>query len=179
MADYRHHVSGFFAFTQQAESVQTWLVKRGLPPERVHLFEAGKAGPAAATSAGGDAALEDALVDSAVGTAVGVGVGGLADVALVAANVSLFIASPMIAPLVLLGWSAGLGGLIGAMTSSGGTEPAGEPAGRDGRFATLIADAIASGQVVLVAETLSEQETVIARQIIEALVGDYRDLSQA
>jgi len=186
LTDYRHHVSGFFAHAEQAESVQIWLIKRGLPRERVHLFDAGKA---AVTQAGGEATLKEVLVDGAVGSVVGAGVGGLADIVLVAANVSLFIAGPLVAPLVLLGWGAGLGGLIGAITSTGSADAPGQPAGaadtsgsragKDGKFATLIADAIASGHAVLVAETLSEQETVIARQIIETLVGEYRDMSQA
>jgi len=107
---------------------------------------------------------------------VGAGVGGLAEVALVAANVSLFVASPLIAPLVMLGWGASLGGLLGAMAGAGTAGKHSEPAANDGRFATLIADAISSGQVVLVVETLTEQETTVARQVIEAAVGECRDL---
>ena len=176
MPSYRHHVSGFFAIAQEAESVQTRLINRGLPRERVHLFEAGKAALTAATPAKSDAVLKDVLVDGAVGTVVGAGVGGLAEVALVAANVSLFVASPLIAPLVMLGWGASLGGLLGAMAGAGTADKRSDPAANDGKFATLIADAISSGQVVLVVETLTEQETAIARQVINTAVGESRDL---
>jgi len=99
---------------------------------------------------------------------VGTGVGALAQVALVAANVSLFVASPLIAPLAMLGWGAGLGGLVGAAV---GAEK------KEGPFSALVRDAISIGQVVLVAETLTEQETAIAREVIQASVGDCNDIS--
>lgn len=44
---------------------------------------------------------------------------------------------------------------------------------------SLVRDAIASGQVVLVAETRTEQETAIAREVIQALVGDSKDTNMA
>jgi hypothetical protein len=88
----------------------------------------------------------------------------------VAANVSLFIASPLIAPLAMLGWGASLGALIGtaAGTATGAKH-------KEGRFADLIRDAISSGQVVLVAETWTAQETAIATEVIESAVGEYRE----
>ena len=102
--------------------------------------------------------------------------------ALVAANVSLFIASPLIAPLVMMGWGASLGGLIGAaagaMKKEGGdAAPITEE--KQGWLSSLIGDAIASGQFVLVAQTNTEQETAIAQEVIEASVGSYKDDSIA
>ena len=38
--------------------------------------------------------LKDVLVDASIGTAVGTGIGALAEVGLVMANVSLFVAAP-------------------------------------------------------------------------------------
>jgi len=58
------------------------------------------------------------LVDAAIGTAVGSGLGVLAEVPLVAANVSLFVASPLLAPLVMLGWGASIGGTVGAIVGA-------------------------------------------------------------
>ena len=81
---------------------------------------------------------------------------------------SLFVASPLIAPLALLGWGASLGGFIGAATGAGN---------KDERFSALIRDAISNGQVVLVAETRSEEETAIARETIRASVGDCKDVN--
>ena len=112
--------------------------------------------------------LKDVLVDSAIGTAVGTGIGAIGEVALMVANVSLFVASPLLAPIMMLGWGATVGALIGA--SAGAVSGSGN---REGKLSELVSDAISSGQVVLVAETRTEQETAIAREIIQAAVGAY------
>ena len=168
MPSYRHHVSGFFAIAQEAESVQTRLINRGLPRERVHLFEAGKAALTAATPAKSDAVLKDVLVDGAIGTAVGTGVGALAEVALVAANVSLFVASPLLAPLVMLGWGASIGGTVGAVVGAGK---------KDRSLSSLIRDAVSNGQIVLVARTRTSDETTHAQQLMRDAVGASQAVS--
>jgi len=170
LAIYRHHVSGFFAHREEAESASSRLVDQGLPPERLQIFDA-----TSRPLAESNEVLKDVLVDGAIGTAVGTGLGALTEVALVVANVSLFVASPLIAPLVLLGWGASLGALIGASagTSSLGAEH------KDGRFADLVGDAISSGQVVLVVETRTEEETLAARDVIRTSVGNYKDVNVA
>ncbi len=47
---------------------------------------------------GSDAVLKDVLVDASIGTAVGTGIGALGSVALAAASVIPFVASPLVAP---------------------------------------------------------------------------------
>ncbi|OAN55162.1 hypothetical protein A6A04_10840 [Paramagnetospirillum marisnigri] len=175
MDAYRHHVSGFFARREDAEGASSRLLELGLAPERIQIFDAAKAPPAPTPLAANNEALKDVLVDGAIGAAVGTGIGALAEVALVVANVSLFVASPLIAPLVLLGWGASLGGLVGA--STGASSDASEH--KDGRFADLVSDAISSGQVVLMVETRTVDETQIARSIIRSSVGDDKDISVA
>lgn len=170
MNEYSHHISGFFATREAAESARSGLVARGLPRERLHIFKTDSAEPGAGPQSDSNEVLKNVLVDGAIGTAVGTGLGALGELALVAANVSLFIASPLIAPLAMLGWGASLGALIG--TAAGASVGAGK---KDGRFADLIRDAISSGQVVLVAETRTEQETAIAREVIRASVGEATD----
>lgn len=169
MNEYRHHVSGFFADGEQANSAFSALLERGLPRERLNLFEAPTpmVYPVEPRS---DVVLKDVLVDGAIGSAVGTGIGVLAEVALVAANVTLFVASPLVAPLVLLGWGASLGGFIGAAVGAGERK---EP------FSALVSDAVSSGQTVLVAETTNAQETEIARQVIQSSVGRSNDVSTA
>lgn len=171
MDEYRHHVSGFFAHREEAESVFSRLVERGLPRERLQIFAADPtAPPAPAPLAESNEVLKDMVVDGAIGSAVGTGIGALGSVAL--ANVSLFIASQLLAPLVMLGWGASLGGLVGAAVgASAGLEK------KEGGLSDLVGDAIASGQVVLVAETRTAQETAIAREVIQASVGDSKDIS--
>ncbi|OIQ87414.1 hypothetical protein GALL_307090 [mine drainage metagenome] len=84
-----------------------------------------------------------------------------------AAHVSLFIASPLLAPLMMMGWGATVGGLIGAATG----------ARNDKDFKALVSDAVSSGQVVLVVETRTKEETATASEVIKAAVGDYNDVS--
>ena len=174
MNEYRHHVSGFFAHRDEAETALSSLVAKGLPRDRLQIFTAESVPPITTQEKKSDGVLQDVLVDGAIGTVVGTGLGALGEVALVAANVSLFVASPLIAPLMLLGWGASLGGLIGAAT--GATKG---PGNKHGWFSDLIRDAIASGQVVLVADTRSEQETASAREVLRASVGSFEDVAMA
>lgn len=171
MDEYRHHVSGFFAHREEAEGARSRLAERGLPLERLQLFDA-DSGPVITEPTGeSNEVLTNVLVDGAVGTVVGTGIGALAQLALVAANVSLFIASPLIAPLVMLGWGASLGAFVGAA--------AGAETGikhKDGWLSDLVRDAIASGQVVLVVQTRTAEETEIAREVIGSAVGEYKDV---
>jgi hypothetical protein len=53
------------------------------------------------------------IIDGAIGTAVGAGLGALGEAALAAANVSLFVASPIIGTLTMMGWGAALGAIMG------------------------------------------------------------------
>jgi len=174
MDQYRHYVSGFFAQRADAERALSRLVEKGLPQERLHVFDSNSAPPAPEPKTDSNATLKGVLVDGAIGTAVGTGMGALAELALVAANVTLFVASPLIAPLAMLGWGASLGAIIGTAV---GMKPgaAAEAAQKHGPFSDLVRDAITSGQAVLVAETHSEQETASASEVVKAEVGGYSD----
>ncbi|NOT67806.1 MAG: hypothetical protein HOP04_05685 [Methylophilaceae bacterium] len=169
MSDYRHYVSGFFPHKTDAESVLAKLVERELPRERLYIFDADSAPAIPASPANSKEVLGDVLVDSAIGTVVGTGLGALAEVVLIAANVSLFVASPLLAPLMMLGWGATVGALAGAAAGAGDT--------KQGWLSDLIRDAIANGQVVLVVETQTEDETAIAREIIQTAVGSFEDVN--
>jgi len=176
MDKYRHHVSGFFAQRKEAEKAFSKLVERGLPREHIQIFGTESASTASSSQqTRSDGVLKDVLVDGVIGTAVGAGLGALVEVALVATSVSLFVASPLIAPLMLLGWGASVGGLIGV--SEGATAHNGKK--KKGWLSDLVRDAISSGQFVLVVETLTEQETFTAREVIKASVGDCKDVSMA
>jgi hypothetical protein len=170
MNEYRHHVSGFFAGHDEAAGALDSLVERGLPRQQLQLFDA-ESGPAITKIKDEDnEVLTNVLVDGAIGTAVGTGIGALAQLAIVAANVTLFVASPLVAPLVMLGWGASLGAFVGAAAGANtGVEH------KEGWLSDLVRDAIAHGQVVLVAQTRNEQETEIAREVIAASVGVFKD----
>ena len=176
MDEYRHHLTGFFSNRDAAEGAFSTLVERGLPRERLQIFETHSATSAPAPKEDSNAVLKDVVVDGAIGTAVGAGIGALVQVALVAANVSLFIASPLLAPLVMLGWGASIGGLLGA-TAGSITSAAPEMGKKEGWLSALVRDAIGSGQIVLVVDARTEQETATAREVIQEAVGDYEDIS--
>jgi hypothetical protein len=173
MAAYRHHVSGFFPDRAPAEMTLKTLRQRGFNAAQLHIYsDNADVPPAPAPMAQSNAALKDMLVDGAIGTAVGTGIGGLMTIALIATNVSVFIASPLLAPLMLLGWGASLGALTGEVL---GTSDASDDT--EGKFADLVMAAIKHGDAVLVAETTSEAETTIAREIIADSVGKFKDLN--
>lgn len=148
------------------------LAKRGFSATQMQIYSGDADSPLAPDPlAKSNVVLKDMLVDGAIGTAVGTGLGGLTTIALVAANVSLFVAAPVLAPLMLLGWGASLGAVAGAVV--GASAGSGEP---KGQFADLIMAAIKHGDVVLVVETHSEEQTAIAREVIAASVGEFKDL---
>lgn len=171
MNDYRHHVSGFFAHRAEAEGALARLVAKGLPASRLQLIDAESLPASTQVREGSNETLTNVLVDGAIGTVVGTGLGALAQVAVVAANISLFIASPLVAPLVMLGWGASLGAFVGAAAGANADIKT-----KEGWLSDLVRDAIMSGQIVLLAETESEQETAIASEIIGAAVGEYTDV---
>ena len=169
MTEYRHHVSGFFVKLDEAQLAFYKLADQGIPADQLWIYDNQSVAPEPVTDVKSNTMLTSMIVDGAVGAAVGTGIGALAEVALVVANVSLFIASPLLAPLVMLGWGASLGGVVGAVIGSENTDK------KDGKFADLVQDAITNGQVVLVAHTRSEQETAIAQDVIKAALGPFKD----
>lgn len=170
MNHYTHYVSGFFEHREEANDVFTKLIAQGIPSERVQIYDSSSVAASHESEEGNNEVLKEVLVDGTIGTVVGTGVGALIQVALLAANVTLFIASPLIAPLALLGWGASIGGLVGA--SIGAAENA-KP------LSALVEDAIKSGQIVIVAETRTADETTIAQEIVKGSIGDYKDVDAA
>jgi hypothetical protein len=168
MTTYIHHVSGFFAQRDEANNAVEKVIAQGIARERVQIYSADSPVTKHEAEESSNKVLKDVLVDGGIGTAVGTGIGALIQVGLIAANVTLFIASPLIAPLVLLGWGASIGGVVGA--SIGAAENA-KP------LSALVEDAIKSGQIVVVVETHSEAETAIAQEVIKASIGDYKDVA--
>ncbi len=175
MQSQRHYVSGFFAQRDQAQDTYDQLRSLGIPPEHLVIYQSDSPASDLPPQTDSTAALEKVIVDASIGTVAGTVLGGLAEIALVAANVSLFIASPLIAPLVLLGWGASVGGLIGAAKGVM-TKPEPQPAGW---LNDLVRDAITAGQVVLVVQTDTEVETSLARKTMQAAVGDFNEVAVA
>ncbi len=175
---YHHHVSGIFQRHAEALVAYTLLQDKGLPLRRMHILENDVAIHKASTQAKSNEVLKNMVVKGTAGAAVGVGIGALAQIGLVAANITLFIASPLVAPLAMLGWGATVGATAGAAIGAVKSKQS-NPNEKDGWFSDFIRDAIASGQVVLVVETRSKKETEIASEIMKLSVNNYRDITIA
>lgn len=161
MESNNHIVSGVYASRAEAETIRSHLIKQGLPRKQIKIVERIRAEDDNRKLADDDEVLKEVLIDGTVGTLVGTGLGALGEVALVAANVTLFVASPLVAPLAMLGWGAVLGGVIGA--AAGANKGAKK---REGKFAEFVHYAIRSGHVTLIAETLTAEERKLASKII-------------
>ena len=152
MKEYLHHVSGVFESRENANKASASLMEKGFKQESIQIFENGSDLPISTQKTKSDEVLKDMFVDGGIGAAVGTGIGGLAGVALIAANVPLFVASPLLAPLVLLGWGARLGGTVGAPICS-----TVRSAGQDGWFSYFLEDALTNVHFVLVVAPKSRQ----------------------
>lgn len=164
-----HKVSAIYPSREEAVGVRLQLIEQGFAADAITLLQPRAEDLAAylADEEGSDEVLKEVLVDSAIGTAVGTGIGAIGTVALVAANVTLFVAAPVIGPLAMLGWFAGLGGVIGAAVGT-----ADSASGKSGRFSDLVKDAIEAGNTVLVVRTRDPAETDRAKALIsESLRG--------
>ena len=164
MDEQNHIVSGIYTSRAEAEAVRDRLVERGLPVDQLNIVDSAQL-PENARMEDNNEVLKNVLVDGAAGAAVGTGIGALAEVALVAANVTLFVASPLIGTLAMLGWGAALGSVVGAAVGAEKTEEKAEEK-KDGKFSDLVLDAIRSGHVVLVALTRTAAEATLVREIV-------------
>lgn len=168
MDNYRHYLSGFFEHRDQAQQVLYQLVNEGVPTTRLYLFDKHSTPQQHESLESSNEVLKDVLVDGAIGTVAGTAIGGIAEVALVAANVSLFVASPLLGPLVMLGWGAAMGGFVGAAVGA---------SAKAKTLSALIEDAISNDQFVVVAETHSPTETEKAKLVFKEAIGDYKEIN--
>lgn len=165
-----HKVSALYATLDEAERVRQNLIEGGIAASEVALL---KDLPLPPDEGGNDEALKDMLVDGAIGTAVGTGVGAIGTVMLWAGGVTLFVASPVVAPLAMLGWFASMGGIVGAVAGAASDE---NKKGKEGKLSELVMDAIQAGNVVLVVRTHNETDRELAKDIIgKSLTGYHRE----
>lgn len=175
---YHHHVSGIFQRRAEALVAYTLLQDKGLPLRRMQILESDINLHATTSQAKSNQVLKNMIIKGTVGAAVGASIGALAQIALVTGNMTLFIASPLVAPLALLGWGATVGATagasIGAIKLNRGTSKE-----KEGWFSDLVLSAIQSGQVVLVVETRSNKETELASEIMKLSVNNFQDVTIA
>lgn len=164
-----HKVAALYASVDEAGRVRQNLIDGGIAASEVTVL---KDLPLPPDEGGNDEVLKDILVDGAIGTAVGTGVGAVGTVVLWAASVTLFVASPVVATLAMLGWFASVGGIAGAVA---GAASQATKKGKEGKFSELVMEAIQSGNVVLVVYTHGDTDRELAKNIIgQSLTGYYR-----
>ena len=159
-----YQVSAIYPNREEAEAVRVSLSEAGIDAGAMRVMHDHAS---ACVERSSDEVLKDVVVDGAIGTAVGTGVGAIGTVILWASGATLFLASPVIAPLAMLGWFAGVGGLIGA--AAGADTTGAERPGTlrtEGKFSELVMDAIKSGNAILVVRTRDESEKELAKKII-------------
>ena len=109
--------------------------------------------------AGRDTAARDALAGGAAGTAAGAVVSGTT--AIIAP--SLFVAAPVAATLITLGYGAMLGGVAGAIR---GIRP------REGELAALVKDALNNGCHVVMVHAADEASMQKAEAVIDETLAE-------
>jgi hypothetical protein len=152
-------VSGIYASRSEAETVRDHLLEHGLPPAQVDVVQRIRADDNNRPLAEADSVLKDMLIYAAIGAVVGTGIFALAEAALALANLTLFTASPLVAPLAMIGWGFSLGAIIGAIFGYNG-------AMKKGRLSDVMLHAIRSGHVTVIARARTEEESKLASGII-------------
>ncbi len=156
---YLHRVTGIYENRQQAEGVFEQLVRYGFRRDQLEIIDGGvHAEQKPGIKPDSDEVRNEVIIDGAIGTAVGAGLGVLGEAALAAANISLFVASPIIGTLTMMGWGAALGGIMGAAAGAGNRDTQ--------NFSDLIRAAADSGHAVLIAYAGTEEQTTAAQAVI-------------
>lgn len=100
------------------------------------------------------------------GAVIGGVLGGLVQAGLVVSDMGLLMASPVLAPIMLVGSGAFLGAFVGALAGVSSLTPKPSP---------LMQDEVADGGSVLLANTRSAEETAMAREVLTASSGTCKD----
>lgn len=150
-----HRVAGVYATEQEAQSAYQGLIRQGfLPPQLSMIRQNPKRKNRWIES---NRTLWDIFKYTAIGTVVGGAFGLLGQIIITIADIDLFIASPFVGPVFMIGWGAMVGAFVGGGIAISSQES---------QFADFVNGAINDSYVVLVAYTRSEQETRKAEQLI-------------
>jgi hypothetical protein len=152
-------VNGIYASRIEAETVRDHLLEHGLPPAQVEVVQRIRADDNNRPLAEADNVLKDVLINAAVGAVVGAGIFAFGEAALALGNVTLFTASPLLAPLAMLGWGVSLGAVVGAIFGYSGAK-------KKGRLSDVMLQAIRSGHVTVIARARTEEEVKLASGVI-------------
>lgn len=167
MEKYLHKVAGIYTSQASAEETRKRLIERGFLLEQTNILLPRESFADDKIEPEGNEVLKEVVMDGIIGTAVGGGVGVLGVAAMAAANISLFLASPLLGPLTIIGWGASVGAIAGASAGAGVKE---------GRFADMVKDAINSGHTVLIVHAATEEQTTLAQNMVKSSLSAASDV---
>jgi hypothetical protein len=153
-----HRISALYADVTAAQQVRARLLDSGFTEDAIEIRQHKEGVADDHTPAdSSDEVIKEVLTDSAIGAALGVGIGAIGTVVLITTSVTLFVASPLIAPLALMGNLATVGGLLGGAFGA---------ADKETPFSAVVTEALAAGNVMLLVKTHNADENTLAKKII-------------
>ena len=162
-----HKVAGIFATLKDAYVARKVLFKCGVMPENINIIVPDDGQIDKKIELAGDDLARQVINEAFIGGAIGSGVGAAGAVALAAVSITLFAASPILAPLAMMGFGAAVGANIGAVNAIGI---------REDQFADMIRDVTNVGRYVLIVHAASDNEHLLAHATLAELVRTKPDL---
>lgn len=167
--DYLHRIFGIYSTREEAERVRQQLFDQGLAADQFEILD--EPSDKGHTEPNSDEVRNETLTGGAIGTIAGGAAGALGEAALAAANISLFLASPVIGTLTMIGWGAAAGGVLGGFIGAG-------TKGKE-NFADLVRDSLSQGYTVLIVYAQTEAQTSLAQGVIGKSVSLEEQAGQA
>jgi hypothetical protein len=165
MKKYCHQVSGFFPNRDQAEAICSTLINSGIAKDQLTLRRT----DLVSSLNGDEDGLTNAMLISIMGTivsgtAVGAVIGVTAGLAL--NPIDIYLATPLITPMILIGWGASMGAFIGAVIGA---------KKKNQQLTQMGEEAILYRQFAVVVETHDRQQTCAVKSIMDIATEKYKN----
>ncbi len=156
---YPHKVAAVYPDDASAQQAIQALEDAGLDDIKITTLVPSEEGLSPAIEPETKETRNKVVLDTLFGTATG-GAAGAATAGAIAIVVpSLFVSAPIVAPLIVLGYGAMIGGTAGAIV---GLKP------REGMLAGLVRDSVKAGYHVVIVHAASHE----TREQVEAVIGE-------
>ncbi|MDY6979593.1 MAG: hypothetical protein SV201_06900 [Pseudomonadota bacterium] len=161
MRQHPHKLAGIFPDTTSLAEAEKLFLDEGFSREQVNRIQAGEAEreqeQKIESESGG--VRNEFIRDISVGTGVG-GVGGAIGAAGIGLGLpALYVSAPVVAPLMVIGYAATIGGLAGAVRGLHVKEDV---------LTAVVEDALHNGYPVLMVHTSDKSETEKAHELMES-----------
>ena len=160
---YPHKVAAIYPGIVEAEAAAMALVDSNIDGIDIVQLAPGAEDIGLAIDQETEATRDTLTRDAAVGTAAGTAAGAATAGAIALAASSLFISAPVVAPLMVLGYGALIGGTVGALR---GLKL------REGELAGLVKDALDAGYYALIVHAENGKSRDRAQEVIDLTLAD-------